>query len=61
MILMQETLHALCRAALRRPFLESAKERDDLGAGYAAPYRAAFHRPVVESSARYAHNQKENP
>ena len=26
--------------------------RDDLGAGDAAPYRAALHRPVVESAAR---------
>ena len=33
-----------------RPVVESAEEQDDFDSGDAAPYRAALHRPVVESS-----------
>ena len=30
--------------------MESAEEQDDFDSGDADPYRAVFHRPVVESS-----------
>ena len=39
------------RAALHRPFVESAEESDDPVFGDAAHCRAALHRPDVESAA----------